>query len=376
MFRNPLFASGAAWSLALATTALTGCDRGQVQEYRVAKESPATQAQSQAGALPPGHPGVGTPAAPSLKYTMPAGWQEAPPGQMRVASFRVGGKDGKQADVSVVPLPGLAGSDLANVNRWREQVGLGGVDEAELAKLAQPVEIAGVAANLYEQAGVNAGSGEKARILAAITRRDGTAWFFKMTGDDALVAEQKPAFVEFLKSVNFPLAAQSQLPPSHPPIDGAGMMPPATASAADSGQAKPNWEVPSAWKEIPGGQFLVAKFVIGDAAAQQANVNVSMSPGDGGGLLANVNRWRGQIGLPALADADLAKDLQTVELAGGKASVADFNGVNAANGQKVRVIAVVVPRGGNTWFYKLMGADSVVQQQKEAFLKFVQSVKY
>ena len=36
------------------------------------------------------------------------------------------------------------------------------------------------------------------------TRRDDVAWFFKMTGDDALVAEQKPAFVEFLKSVSFP----------------------------------------------------------------------------------------------------------------------------------------------------------------------------
>ena len=43
------------------------------------------------------------------------------------------------------------------------------------------------------------------------------AWFFKMTGDDALVAEQKPAFIEFLKSVSFPAAgAQAQLPPAHP----------------------------------------------------------------------------------------------------------------------------------------------------------------
>ena len=122
---------------------------------------------------------------------------------MRAASFRVAGKDGKQADVSVVPLPGLAGSDLDNVNRWRGQVGLPGVSEAELAKLAQPVEIAGQPAKLYEQAGANAGSGEKSRILAAITRRDGVAWFFKMTGDDGLVAEQKPAFIEFLKSVSF-----------------------------------------------------------------------------------------------------------------------------------------------------------------------------
>ncbi len=175
--------------------------------------------------MPPGHPDTSGAAGPALEYQRPTDWQEAPPGQMRAASFRVAGKDGKQADVSVIPLPGMAGSDLDNVNRWRGQVGLPGVSEAELAKLAQPVEIAGQPATLYEQAGINPGSGEKTRILAAITRRDGAAWFFKMTGDDDLVAQQKPAFIEFLKSVTFPAAAaQAQLPPSHPPIDAGSMM--------------------------------------------------------------------------------------------------------------------------------------------------------
>jgi len=353
-----------------------GCDRGQVQEYRVSKEQAPAQAQTQPAALPPGHPDVSGAAAPGLQYKRPADWQEAPLGQMRVASFRVAGKDGKQADVSVIPLPGLKGSDLDNVNRWRAQVGLPGVSEAELATLAQPVEIAGQSASLYEQAGTIPASGEKSRILAAIMRRDGTAWFFKMTGDDALVTEQKPAFIEFLKSVTFPTAvAQAQLPPSHPPIDGGSMMAQA-GTAASSGQPKPNWEVPSGWKEVPGGQFLVAKFVVTGAAGAQAAVNVSMAPGDGGGLLANINRWRNQLSLGPLAEADLAKEAQPLDLPSGKASVADMSGQDARNGQKARLLAVVIPRSGETWFYKLMGDAQVVQQEKDAFLKFVQSVKY
>jgi len=36
----------------------------------------------------------------------------------------------------------------------------------------------------------------------------------------------------------------------------------------------------------------------------------------------------------------------------------------------------VVPRPGETWFYKLMGNAQVVQQEKEAFMKFVQDAKY
>lgn len=184
----------------------------------MAKEQ--TPAQAQPSTLPPGHPDTSAASAPRLQYKRPGDWQEAPPGQMRAASFRVAGKDAKQAEVSVIPLPGLAGSDLDNVNRWRGQVGMPSVPEQELAKLAQAVEIAGQSASLYEQAGANPGSGEKTRILAAITRRDGVAWFFKMTGDDNLVVQQKPAFIEFLRSVSFPPAtAQAQLPPSHPPID-------------------------------------------------------------------------------------------------------------------------------------------------------------
>jgi len=295
---------------------------------------------------------------------------------MRAASFRVAGKDGKQADVSVIPLPGLAGSDLDNVNRWRGQVGLPAVSEAELAKLAQPVEIAGQTASLYEQAGADAGSGDKTNILAAITRRDGTAWFFKMTGESALVTEQKPAFIEFLRSVSFPAAVtQAQLPPAHPPMDGGNMMVP-TAATVSSGQPKPNWEVPSGWKEIPGGPMLVAKFALTGAANAQANVNVSMSSNDGGGMLANVNRWRGQLSLAPVAEADLAKEIQPLDLAGGKASVADMAGQDAKSGQPTRLLAVVIPRSGETWFYKLMGNADVVQQEKDAFMKFVQSAKY
>lgn len=206
------------WALLVLVAALAGCGRDSAQVYEAAKEPapppPAT--------MPPGHPATSATApSPALKYKVPAGWHEVAPGEMRAASFRVGGDPGKLADVSVIPLPGMAGSDLDNVNRWRGQVGLKRISQDDLAKLAEPVRMDGQPAQLYDQAGENPGSGEKTRILAAITRRDGTAWFFKMTGDDEWVAQQKPAFIEFLQSVVFTArGAQAPLPPSHPPIAG------------------------------------------------------------------------------------------------------------------------------------------------------------
>jgi hypothetical protein len=189
---------------------LSGCGRDDVRVYSIPKETAAPAVQSDAGALPPGHPALpATASAPStaepqLQWQLPPGWEQVPPGQMRAASFRVKGPDGNQADVGVFSLPGRAGSDLDNVNRWRGQIGLPPVSETDLAGLGQAVEMsAGQVARLFDQAGQIPGSNSNTRMLAAILRRDDSAWFFKMTGDDALVAGQKEAFIGFLKSVTF-----------------------------------------------------------------------------------------------------------------------------------------------------------------------------
>src|SRR5947209_4505428 len=97
----------------------------------------------------------------------------------------------------------MAGGDAANVNRWRGQVGQPPASEEDLRKAAQAVDVGGQPAELHDVAGTSASGGGASRILGVIQHRGDTAWFFKMTGDDAVVAQQKPAFIEFLKSFQF-----------------------------------------------------------------------------------------------------------------------------------------------------------------------------
>jgi hypothetical protein len=183
----------------------TACNRDNVKVYHVEKDdAPAPQAPAPASApatmpttMPAGLPVPDTSTLPKLKYTLPAGWQEKTPSKMRVASFDIRWKDGEQADVSVIPLGGMAGGDLPNVNRWRGQVGLQPLANDDLQKLAEKVEIAGQPADLYDVAGT------AQRIVGVIFHRDDTTWFFKMTGDADLVEKQKPAFVAFLKTLQF-----------------------------------------------------------------------------------------------------------------------------------------------------------------------------
>ena len=263
--------------LAAALLAATGCQRDQVKTYRIAKDQDQPQAQAAPAlptdspnpGLPPGHPDISSlpapaapagdqSAAPALTWTTPAGWTEVPPSEMRVASFKVTGANGKQADVSVIPLPGMAGTDSANVNRWRGQVGLPAATDDELQKSAENVEAGGQAAQLYDLSGQNPASGDTTRIIAVIQHRGDATWFYKMTGDADWVEQQKPAFVDFLKSLKFPAATAPAampptLPPGHPALGGMGL--PAADAGPVSHEGQPNWQVPAGWQEAPAGNF-------------------------------------------------------------------------------------------------------------------------
>jgi hypothetical protein len=376
-------------SAVMLSVILIGCNRDQAKVYTVPKDIPPAAAVQTASTLPPGHPdtggmagmgsgmnmGMDPSARPKLTYKTPAGWTEADPGSVRVASFKVS-QDGKQADVSIIPLSGDAGGDAANVNRWRGQVGLEPASEEDLKKLVEAVEVAGQPAELFDMAGKNPGSGDAMRVLGVIQHRDGTAWFFKMTGEDALVRSQKPTLIDFLKSVKFEASGPAALPASHPPINGMSMPGMAASTAPISREGQPAWQVPAGWQEVSGGQFLIAKFLVKGEANSQAAVNVSASAGDGGGLAANVNRWRQQVGLAEQSEAEILRGASPLEAAGGKATIVELGGTDARTGQPVNIIGAMVPQASQTWFYKLMGDAKVVAAQKDAFTKFVQSAKY
>jgi hypothetical protein len=343
----------------LVTLVLAGCERESIRVYQAPKETaPQRQAMS-------------TPfesRVPQIHWKLPAGWQELPAGQMRVGQFAVSGQGEQKAEVTIIPLPGLAGGDLDNVNRWRAQVGLPPVKAEELPKLVEDVQVGGQAGSqLYDFVGTPYDRSETNRLLVAVFRAEGTAWFFKMLGDSALVAAQKPAFVEFLKNVTFEQGAP------HPPIAAAAPPDaPSPPGGGDGGSGKPTWTVPAGWQEQAPGPMQTAKFSAPDPAGGKAEITVVVLPGDAGGTLANVNRWRGQIGLAPVGEAELNQLLTPFEVAGAQAVHLDMT----AEGAKRRLVAAVVSRGGNTWFYKLVGDEAVVGKQKEAFLQFVRNIKY
>lgn len=354
---------------------LMGCDRQQITVYQVPKE-PLTVA------------GGGNAAAAGgdrhAHWKLPAGWEELSASGMRVGSFKVKGSGDQVADVSVIPLPGVAGAELDNVNRWRGQLGLEPVSLEQLNGVK--VAVGDEEGALYDMSGSNPQSKQPERILATILTSGGTTWFFKMTGPPELVESQKQAFRDFLKGVTLHgadahggQAAQGTRtePAAAIPRESREAAAPVAAAdpvAAGETAGMPKWEVPAHWQSQAATTMLLARFAIPGSDGRKAELTVSSFPGDVGGLAANVNRWRGQIGLPPVSGDELTKVTQPIDVHGMKSTLVDIANPNGK--PSLRMMTAVVPREGKTWFFKLLGDAAVVEKERAAFMKFLQTIRF
>jgi hypothetical protein len=129
---------------------------------------------------------------PQIKWDVPPDWSPGPSSAMRYASFAA---PSDNVDISVVTFPGDGGDDLGNINRWRQQLGLPPAD-ANASNIV-PLKTNETTFSTIDITGANT------RTVAAWTRKDGRAWFFKLTGPTNGVEKERPNFVKFVQSVRF-----------------------------------------------------------------------------------------------------------------------------------------------------------------------------
>jgi hypothetical protein len=174
------------------------CGRDDVAHYRVPKETAAPAAGGQMGGAPAGAvpPPPDVSATGSLQWTLPKGWTESRTGGMRYATLKptAAGK----IDVSVTVFPGSAGGELANVNRWRNQIGLSPVDEAALARDRKTLKCPSGSLAVFDY---TSDGQVKTRLVAAILFAGGNSWFVKMVGDAGPVAASRADFIRILESL-------------------------------------------------------------------------------------------------------------------------------------------------------------------------------
>lgn len=125
------------------------------------------------------------------------------------------------------------------------------------------------------------------RTLAAIIPDGDQVWFFKMTGPAAQIEPQVANFDRLLDSLKFGAAADR-------PID---------------------WSLPPGWSAKEGSGMRFATLIAGEAA-EAPELTVIPLGIEAGDVLPNVNRWREQLGLPAIGAADLGRDTRPLKVGG------------------------------------------------------------
>jgi hypothetical protein len=247
-----------------------------------------------------------------VTWTVPEAWTKVPSREsMRFATFR--GRQG--SEVIVTPLEERkAGDVLSNVNRWRRQLGLPEVEEAQLKDITKTITVGGV---------------------KTATRVD-------CTGIGGQITKAPPPRV------------RPDLPPNQHAVAPARQL---------------DYKAPPEWHAATTQMEQIASFTVGEGG-ESVKITVTPMGGGAGGEVANVNRWRGQVGLPEMSATQIEADGTTIKIGDRSALLLDLKGKDS------RIVGAICETGGRTWFFKMTGPGHAVEKQKSAFDQFLASVRF
>jgi hypothetical protein len=133
---------------------------------------------------------------------------------------------------------------------------------------------------------------EKFRMLAAVIPADDKYfWSVKLAGPSEAIAPLETDFTAFIKSFK----------------------------ALDDSNAPPTFTPPAGWEAAPPAQMRLATY-------KKGGVEMYLSTPVGGGIEANVNRWRKQLGLREVSDAEVKESMTEVKLGDKTAYTVDLRG--------------------------------------------------
>lgn len=151
--------------------------------------APSPTAPESAQPIAPAQP----PQQQRIHYQLPPGWTQQPGADMRYATLE--GPDG--VEIAITVFGGDVGGELANINRWRKQMGLKDITESEIDQNVTRVSNGNNSAVLVDI------SNNNQRMLAAMLPDDNQTWFFKMMGPKETITKHVDEYMQILKSVTF-----------------------------------------------------------------------------------------------------------------------------------------------------------------------------
>ena len=144
--------------------------------------------------------------------------------------------------------------------------------------------------------------------------------------------------------------------------------PPEQPRAAAPGGDRP-WTAPDSWRPDPGERPMRLATYLIPTDAEPVEVAITRFPGDVGGMLANVNRWRGQIGLPPVTEADLESAIDRHDNPGFEISLMHLEGPES----HMLAASIFEPEADRTWFVRVTDSPERVARVREEVFAFART---
>jgi hypothetical protein len=141
------------------------------------------------------------------------------------------------------------------------------------------------------------------RMLGAIIPIEGYAWFFRMNGAPEQLQPHVAPFRQWIASIRFE-------------------------------NEKPRWQLPDQWRLMPASGMRFAT-ILPDPQSDDVELTVIPLPIDGDpqqAILANINRWRGQLNMSPIDQTQLSATTEAIPLEGLTAVFVDLISDNRADG--------------------------------------------
>ena len=176
--------------------------------------------------------------------------------------------------------------------------------------------------------------------------------------------EERPA-----ATPGIPTAASDGLPENHSDVGNAPAAPVADPSLPPMEPRDDGWNysVPKGWTEKPASSMRRASFSV-DHEDGRLDVSVSVLGMAGGGKLANINRWCGQVGLESITLREMSSVAQPCLISKHHATYVELFGEEQA------IVAAILSFHGKTWFFKMQGPVDAARQEVASFKQFLNSI--
>ncbi len=171
-----------------------------------------------------------------------------------------------------------------------------------------------------------------------------------------------------------PAAAPHEMPQGMPPHGAL----PASDAGPEVRLADLVLTAPEGWlRKQPQSGFTLAEFGLpaAEGDSQDARLTISIA---GGGIEANVNRWRSQFG------GSPDQQPQQVEIAGRQVTLVDFSGTDQGQHgmtapqtqqKDQRMLGAIIPLGRQLGFIKCTGSEKTIAAHAEQFDAYVRAMK-